>query len=240
MVRMIFLVMIGIITITASEVTALTNFANLSLNLKKRPQNVQYLSSTGQLQPQGVPQPQLVGTSLPFDEGNRKFLATISAGVSITAQAFIIGVISSVLIGQWKIVISNIDNFCSSKFPVLAPLFSGILTSSLYQMEPLLSLGPATISSDRFSLPRQLLRVLGVTATVGLGCSMALAGPSAELGMTVGRCVSAAAVDIGATLGFGRHSSETSATLCLAGAAAGLAANFNAPLTGVIYSIEVS
>lgn len=74
------------------------------------------------------------------------------------------------------------------------------------------------------------MRWIGLVATLGSGCAMALTGPAAELGMTVGRII-----------GFRFLKSENSQRqLILAAAGAGMTANFDTPFTGIFYAMEIN
>jgi len=74
------------------------------------------------------------------------------------------------------------------------------------------------------------IRWIALVSTLGSGCAMALTGPAAELGMTIGRL-----------LGFRCLTSENSRRqLILAAAGAGMTANFDTPLTGVFYAMEIN
>jgi len=93
-------------------------------------------------------------------------------------------------------------------------------------------IGPTTIFSEKdstFSFVRQIFRLIAQIITVGTGCALGFAGPAAEAGMTTGRI-------IGSQL----QSSTSKRQLCLAGGAAAFAANFNTPLAGFAYAMEVS
>lgn len=68
---------------------------------------------------------------------------------------------------------------------------------------------------------------------IGAGTSLGIAGPAAEIGMVV-------AYHIATLLGFSSADINTLAPLVIAGAGAGVAANFNTPLTGAMFAAEVS
>lgn len=121
----------------------------------------------------------------------------------------------------------------------LYPLLGGIITTGLLlglkytiggdfgpplsgQLEELQLSKPPNVS--RFAA-----RTAAATATLGTGCSLGPEGPSVEIGVTVSRVVSGI---------LGICASEAK-VLAAAGAAAGVSAGFNAPLTGVVFALEI-
>lgn len=73
----------------------------------------------------------------------------------------------------------------------------------------------------------QLIRLAGAVATLGSGCSLGPEGPAVEIGAGWSRIIS------------GIESSQKERHhLFLAGTAAGVAAGFNAPISGVFFAIE--
>jgi len=119
----------------------------------------------------------------------------------------------------------------SSTISTFSPLVGGALVSLLYLGQPDLGVGAASLGTlDRFSIQRQVLRFAAVLLVVGSGNALALAGPAAEMGMTVARVFSGGA----------NRRGGLSRPLILAGSAAGFAANFDAPLAGSLYALEVS
>jgi CIC family chloride channel protein len=76
------------------------------------------------------------------------------------------------------------------------------------------------------------LKMLAAAATIGLGGSTGQEGPSIYAGGVVGSWISNRFASMGLT-------DEDRRTLILAGAAAGIGAIFKAPLTGIIFALEV-
>ncbi|HVM64437.1 MAG TPA: chloride channel protein, partial [Acidimicrobiales bacterium] len=74
-------------------------------------------------------------------------------------------------------------------------------------------------------------RVLASVSTLGLGGAMGYEGPSIYMGAAIGRAVHARTRNLLA--------GEDTKVLLVAGAAAGVAAIFKAPLTGVVFALEV-
>jgi H+/Cl- antiporter ClcA len=79
------------------------------------------------------------------------------------------------------------------------------------------------------NLKRSTARIVGAMAALGSGCSLGPEGPSVEIGVTTSRVVSQ-------LLGLDQAPRQV---LAAAGAAAGVSAGFNAPLTGVVFALEI-
>jgi CIC family chloride channel protein len=72
-------------------------------------------------------------------------------------------------------------------------------------------------------------KVLGASLSIGCGASVGPEGPSAQIGANFGSLVGQLV----------RMTDERTRTLVAAGAAAGIAATFNAPITGVFFAVEI-
>ena len=79
------------------------------------------------------------------------------------------------------------------------------------------------------NLKRSTARIVGAMAALGSGCSLGPEGPSVEIGVTTSRIVSQ-------LMGLAQAPRQV---LAAAGAAAGVSAGFNAPLTGVVFALEI-
>lgn len=118
-----------------------------------------------------------------------------------------------------------------------APVVGAILTMCVYLLLPLESRGHGVtwvlyaVSRERSNLPLRLgaRQWLGSTATIGSGGSAGPEGPIVTIGSSIG---SALARRLGA-------SPPQMTVLLGCGAAAGLAAVFNAPLAGIFFVLEV-
>jgi hypothetical protein len=97
----------------------------------------------------------------------------------------------------------------------IKPIITSVSRDSVFQN---VSLNAKTI----------FLRFVGLIVTLGSGFSMGLAGPAAEMGMVIAAQIQRKLQIVNPT------------SLILAGAAAGVAANFNAPLTGILFASEVT
>lgn len=136
---------------------------------------------------------------------------------------------------------------CRRQNPTLLPVLGGTVVTALHFFrKDIVKRGTDALFSESFDAVHHLVRVLAVVITVGSGCSLAFVGAAGEIGATVTRTTcSLLAVVATRLLGSkGSLSSNSSLpfvhSLNLAGAAAGVAANFDAPFTGAMYSYEVA
>ncbi|MCM1982122.1 chloride channel protein [Lyngbya confervoides] len=117
--------------------------------------------------------------------------------------------------------------------PVLPLLGGGLVSLMRWQQPILLGQSLQTLLSDNreqsASILRPLLKLLAAATSIGTGASLGTEGPSAEIG-----------ANVGALLGQAFQVSKERYRLLLgAGAAAGLAAGFNAPIAGVFFALEL-
>jgi H+/Cl- antiporter ClcA/CBS domain-containing protein len=117
---------------------------------------------------------------------------------------------------------------------VLLPVIGGILVGLLrWKLPTFFGEGWSSLLSDSREQPvsplRPVLKLLGAAISLGTGASLGPEGPSVEIG-----------ANIGVLLGEGFQVAKERYRLLLgAGAAAGLAAGFNAPIAGVFFALEV-
>jgi H+/Cl- antiporter ClcA len=116
----------------------------------------------------------------------------------------------------------------------LLPIIGGILVGLLrWKLPAFFGEGWSALLSDSREQPvsplRPILKLLGASISLGTGASLGPEGPSVEIG-----------ANIGILLGEGFQVAKERYRLLLgAGAAAGLAAGFNAPIAGVFFALEV-
>jgi H+/Cl- antiporter ClcA len=116
----------------------------------------------------------------------------------------------------------------------LLPAFGGLLVGLLrWKLPEFFGEGWSALLSDSREQPisplRPLLKLLGAALSLGTGASLGPEGPSVEIG-----------ANVGVLLGQGFQVAKERYRLLLgAGAAAGLAAGFNAPIAGVFFALEV-
>lgn len=114
--------------------------------------------------------------------------------------------------------------------PVLGGLVVGIMRWWLHDFGPNLSaLISASQGLDSVSPLRASVKAVAASVSLGTGASLGPEGPSVEIGANIG-------VLVGQAL---QMSKERQRLLLGAGAAAGLAAGFNAPIAGVFFALEV-
>jgi len=121
----------------------------------------------------------------------------------------------------------------------LYPLLGGILTTLMLTATKTLAGGdfgkPLSGQLEELqrgepaSLKRFAARETAAVVALGTGCSLGPEGPSVEIGVTTSRVVSQ-------VLGLDQSLRKL---LAAAGAAAGVSAGFNAPLTGVVFALEI-
>ncbi len=113
---------------------------------------------------------------------------------------------------------------------LVAVLISGFLVDERGMGPGVASIMEAVALRDgRLDVRRALVRVLGATITLGSGGSAGPEEPSVQIGAHV-------ASRLGQML---RMSGERTKTLVACGAAAGIAASFNAPLAGAFFALEI-
>lgn len=161
-----------------------------------------------------------------------------SAAVGIFAGLCAV-VFRAALLGADKLLHTALD-FLSAR-PAFIPLWFillvafSLLVSLLLKWEPLISgSGIPQVEGELYGYFEQkwwrvlLAKLLGGILTIGSGLALGREGPSVQLGAMAGKGISKAC---------GRSRGETS-LLMTCGAGAGLAAAFNAPLAGIVFTIE--
>lgn len=167
--------------------------------------------------------------------------------VKLMVQGIIVGVFSSLLIVAYRIVLEKAEelrnfilNLDISKYKLM-PIWFIFLIAAAYIVGILVRNEPLISGSGIPQVEGVLLRKLkmnwlsivikkfvGGVISIGAGLSLGREGPSIQLGAAVGQGVSRV---------FKRMKVEEK-YLITSGASAGLAAAFNAPLAGVMFSLE--
>ena len=126
------------------------------------------------------------------------------------------------------------------------PLLGGIIVSLIYSLnKDLASSGPAVLFLNKVFFTKHLLRIVAVVVSVGFGNSLAFVGIAAEIGMTIGRFYLAivfqflekcAIIPVKDLMSL---KAKLILLICAGGAGAGVAANFDAPISGACFALEV-
>jgi H+/Cl- antiporter ClcA len=118
---------------------------------------------------------------------------------------------------------------------ILMPMLGGIIVGLIRLWMPnfgqgLSGLKVAVQNAQEIPVLRAVVKTAAAAISLGTGASLGPEGPSVEIGATVG-------VFLGQIL---RVSQERQSLLLAAGAAAGVAAGFDAPIAGVFFAFEVA
>jgi H+/Cl- antiporter ClcA len=114
--------------------------------------------------------------------------------------------------------------------PVLGGIIVGIMRWYWHDFGPNMnSMIAATQAGQKITPWRGLVKMVAASVSLGTGASLGPEGPSVEIG-----------ANLGMFLGQILHASQDRQRLLLgAGAAAGIAAGFNAPIAGVFFALEL-
>lgn len=156
------------------------------------------------------------------------------AGIGVVTFHYLIQLVHQLLLGDLMGVISAWGAWTLACVPTLGGVLVGLMRGAKQDFGPGLSSLIAAVKkgSARQSAPRQLRAVkkmVAASVSLGSGASLGPEGPSVEIGANFG-------VLLGQVL---QVSQERQRLLLGAGAAAGLAAGFNAPIAGVFFALEV-
>lgn len=169
----------------------------------------------------------------------------ISSESLILVAAFLIGGTTGLAIALFRFLTRSIEDLSfESLMGVVSPLgpwtlalipaIGGLLVGLLrWRLPEFFGQGWSSLLSDSREQPisplRPVLKLLGAALSLGTGASLGPEGPSVEIG-----------ANVGVLLGQGFQVAKERYRLLLgAGAAAGLAAGFNAPIAGVFFALEV-
>jgi H+/Cl- antiporter ClcA/CBS domain-containing protein len=121
-------------------------------------------------------------------------------------------------------------NWLLASVPILGGIVVGIMRWYWSDFGPNMnSMIAATQSGQKITPWRGLVKMVAAAVSLGTGASLGPEGPSVEIG-----------ANLGMFLGQALHASQERQRLLLgAGAAAGIAAGFNAPIAGVFFALEL-
>jgi H+/Cl- antiporter ClcA len=155
------------------------------------------------------------------------------AGVGVVTFHYLIELVHDLMLNDLMGVISVWGAWTLACIPILGGLVVGLMRGTKQDFGPGLSslIAAAQGGSVRHWAPRQrpFTKMLAASVSLGSGASLGPEGPSVEIGANFG-------ILLGQVL---RVSQERQRLLLGAGAAAGLAAGFNAPIAGVFFALEV-
>ncbi|PSB31887.1 chloride channel protein [Stenomitos frigidus] len=153
-----------------------------------------------------------------------------STGCAVVLFHYLIQQIQSFMLEDVMGVIAPLGFWTLACIPVLGGLIVGSMRWLCQDFGPSLSaLIAAAQGLGSISPLRASAKAVAASVSLGSGASLGPEGPSVEIGANIG-------VVIGQAL---QMSKERQRLLLGAGAAAGLAAGFNAPIAGVFFALEV-
>lgn len=178
----------------------------------------------------------------------------VRSEIYVLTQAAFIGIFSGWSVGIFKLSIDAVRRFAYgsvlAQTPFLYPLIPAMgglavaLLALLGSFPPGLRGTVQAVDAQAESTSRQHSRegslaffrkAIAAVFTLGTGCSLGPEGPSVEIGMSMSRvCINEFPIE-----GKFRSKKMRSRLLLSCGAAAGVAAGFNAPVAGVFFALEI-
>jgi H+/Cl- antiporter ClcA/predicted transcriptional regulator len=179
--------------------------------------------------------PSLPGTSRlqPSPETIVLILAVViggSAGMGVVTFRYLIEVLHHLLLEDGMGTIAHLGAWTLACVPTLGGVLVGLMRWCFKDFGPGISSLIASVQAGQeISVMRPVTKMVAAAISLGSGASLGPEGPSVEIGANLG-------ILLGQAL---RVSQERQRLLLGAGAAAGLAAGFNAPIAGVFFALEV-
>jgi H+/Cl- antiporter ClcA/predicted transcriptional regulator len=157
-------------------------------------------------------------------------LVGTGAGSGVVIFRFLIHLIHQVMLGDLLSIFSIWGHWTLALIPVVGGLIVGLMRWWLKDLGPGLTALMEMVQGGREFLPlKPVSKMLAAAISIGSGASLGPEGPSVEIGANF-------SLLLGQVL---QVSKQRQQLLLGAGAAAGLAAGFNAPIAGVFFALEV-
>ena len=175
-------------------------------------------------------------------------------------QAGLVGILTGCSVCFFKLSINALQKwlYTSIPTPMLIPAIGGLLVAIIALLGPfspglqgiIERIDQLSSSTNNRSWSqilglstgfKSLRKVLAAVATLGTGCSLGPEGPAVEIGMNLSRFL--LCLDwfpqMYSSSNAGTERRDLNRLLLVCGAAAGVSAGFNAPLTGTFFALEV-
>jgi H+/Cl- antiporter ClcA len=152
------------------------------------------------------------------------------AGMGVVTFRYLIDLIHHLMLEDFIGSIAHWGAWTLACVPTLGGVIVGLMRWRWQNFGPgISSLIAAARGTQEISPIRPVIKMVAASVSLGSGASLGPEGPSVEIGANLGMLLGQAL----------RVSQERQQLLLGAGAAAGLAAGFNAPIAGVFFALEV-
>ncbi|PSB21878.1 CBS domain-containing protein [Phormidesmis priestleyi ULC007] len=152
------------------------------------------------------------------------------AGMGVVIFRYLIEILHHLMLEDLMGTIAHLGAWTLACVPTLGGIVVGLMRWCWKDFGPgISSLIAAVQAGQEVSAIRPVTKMVAAAVSLGSGASLGPEGPSVEIGANLG-------ILLGQAL---RVSQERQRLLLGAGAAAGLAAGFNAPIAGVFFALEV-
>jgi H+/Cl- antiporter ClcA/CBS domain-containing protein len=158
------------------------------------------------------------------------FVVGTGTGMGVVTFRYLIDLVHHLFYADLIGLFSRMGTLSLSLMPLLGGMVIGGMRWRWKEFGPGLSaLVTAVQNAQEISLKRPITKMVAAAISLGSGASLGPEGPSVEIGANLGLLLGQAL----------RVSQERQRLLLGAGAAAGIAAGFNAPIAGVFFALEI-
>ncbi|MBD2440234.1 chloride channel protein [Nostoc sp. FACHB-110] len=175
----------------------------------------------------------LINRFQPSPETVVLFLAVLiggGTGMGIVTFHYLIELVHHLMLEDLMSIIGTWGAWTLACVPILGGIIVGLMRWRTQDFGPGLSTLIAASQGTAIKRPlRPVTKMIAASVSLGSGASLGPEGPSVEIGANFGMLLSLVL----------QASQERQRLLLSAGAAAGLAAGFNAPIAGVFFALEV-